>query len=747
MSKRFAKFTILIITLLTIGAGYEISNLKFDYEFEHFFPTDDPELEFYQDFKEHFDTDIDFVLMGIKNNEGIFNQEFLVKASNMKDEMSQIPHVKRILSPFDASDYAMGPFGPIAIPYLHINEPERYEADSIKIYTYQKQVGGLFSADAKSISMFLVLDDTLSKVETDTVYQNLVEVFNRYQFDEFHAAGKAIGQAYYVNQIQYEFTLFIIIALFLITLVLFLIYRSVWGVVVPLLVVVLSVVWLLGFMSLMGKSIDIMTTLLPLVLFVVGIGDVIHVLSRYFEEIRAGFDKLDAIKIAYKRVGTATFLTSLTTSMGFLTLLTSGVKPVRELGVFAGVGVFLAFFLAFSLLPAILSLSAVPKLAYREPSSVGWNILVTRLFRFSLGNGRAIVGASLVVAALSVVGISRIEINNFLLEDVGKDDPIRVGFMFFEENFAGVRPFELQLTVTDSNVNVLDPQVIDEMLKVEQYMIDSFGVGFMASPLNIIRSANQALHGGHDTAYVVPMSDNDLNKTKTLVTRLANRPEFAALLTKDLKNARFTGKIHDLGGKATKAKNEALIRHFAEEDELQYSKIALTGMSLLIDRNNETLSSNMMSGLLFALGVVALIMGLLFKSWKLACISLIPNILPLMIVGGVMGLFGIDLKISTSVIFGIAFGIAVDDSIHYMVKYRQERKKGRSKLYALKRTSISTGKAIILTTLILCMGFIALSTSDFTSTFYVGVLITITLASAVIADLILLPVLIAKYSD
>ena len=292
MSKRFARFTIFIVVLLTIGAGFEITKLTFDYEFEHFFPSDDPELEFYQDFKEKFDTDIDFVLLGLKNEAGIFEEDFLTKASEMKSEMSQIPHVKRIISPFDASDYAIGPFGPIAIPYLHINDPERYGADSARIYKYQKQVGGLFSADAKSISMFLVLDDTLSKVETDTVYQDLVAVFNKYQFDEFHAAGKAIGQAYYITQIQYEFTLFILIAIGLITLVLFLIYRSVWGVFVPLLVVLLSVVWLLGLMSLLGKSIDIMTTLLPLVIFVVGISDVIHLLSRYFEGIRAGNEKI-----------------------------------------------------------------------------------------------------------------------------------------------------------------------------------------------------------------------------------------------------------------------------------------------------------------------------------------------------------------------------------------------------------------------------------------------------------------------
>ena len=241
------------------------------------------------------------------------------------------------------------------------------------------------------------------------------------------------------------------------------------------------------------------------------------------------------------------------------------------------------------------------------------------------------------------------------------------------------------------------------------------------------------------------MNDNS-KKATSIVNTLSKRPEFAALLSADKMHARFTGKIQDQGGRLTKQKDDELRQYFNKGGVLDHSEITLTGMSLLIDKNNETLSSNMMSGLLFALLVVAIIMGLMFKSLRIAMISLVPNIIPLLMIGGFMGFTGIDLKISTSVIFGIAFGIAVDDSIHYLIKYRQELKKGRSNIYALKRTSLSTGKAIILTTIILCMGFISLSASDFTSTFYVGILISIALASAVVADLLLLPILLLKRS-
>ncbi|MEZ4722988.1 MAG: MMPL family transporter, partial [Flavobacteriales bacterium] len=628
---------------------------------------------------------------------------------------------------------------PMPIPYIHVNDPSRYEGDSIRIYSHQKRVGSLFSLDGKSISMLVLIEDDLSKVETDTLYHAVTKILDRYHFDEMHAAGKAIGQAFYVNKVRSEFTLFLAIAVILIIVILALIYRSVWGVIVPLIIVVLSVIWLLGIMSLSGKAVDIMTTLLPLVLFVVGISDVIHLLSRYFEEIRSGVEKQKAIVNAYKSVGIATFLTSLTTAIGFLTLLTSGVRPVRELGIYAAIGVLVAFVLAFSLLPALLSLGKVPKVAYREPSTVFWNKLVEWIFIRSVKNRRLVLIISGLFFLFSLWFARSINVDNHLLEDVADDDPIRASFEFFESEFSGVRPFELLFSVSDSGHSIYSYEVVVEMVRVESYLKDVYGVGFLNSPLSIIRSANQALHGGLDSAHVLPSSEEDLKRATVLVTMLAKRPEFKALMTLDMRHARFSGKIHDLGGKVVREKDAQLLEDLGD---LEYGKVQLTGMSRLIDRTNADLSRDMLSGIFVALFVVALIIALLFKSVKLALISLIPNIIPLAAIAGTMGVFGIDLKVSTSVVFGIAFGIAVDDSIHFLMKFRQLKGTGRSKLYMLKRTSISTGKAIILTSVILIAGFISLSFSNFTSTHYVGLLISIALAIAVLADLFLLTALL-----
>ncbi|MEM9023164.1 MAG: MMPL family transporter, partial [Bacteroidota bacterium] len=209
--------------------------------------------------------------------------------------------------------------------------------------------------------------------------------------------------------------------------------------------------------------------------------------------------------------------------------------------------------------------------------------------------------------------------------------------------------------------------------------------------------------------------------------------------------ARFSGKLVDDGGQAVAAKNRALEAFFRQEIDARVLDYRVTGMATLIDKNNETLATGMMYGLLIAFGVIALIMGVLFRSFSIIIISLIPNVLPLLVIGGIMGFSGIDLKVATSIIFTIAFGIAVDDTIHYMSKLRLELAKGRTLPYAIKRTSISTGKAITVTSVILCAGFVTLILSTFTSTFYIGLLISITLLVAVLSDLILLPVLLLYF--
>ena len=214
------------------------------------------------------------------------------------------------------------------------------------------------------------------------------------------------------------------------------------------------------------------------------------------------------------------------------------------------------------------------------------------------------------------------------------------------------------------------------------------------------------------------------------------------LISSDKKTTRIMGSIGDLGSEIIENKNEQLLSFIESEIDPNIVQVRITGTAHLLDQNMKTLSNSITLGLIIAVIIVSIIMAILYKSLKIVLISIIPNVIPLIMIAGIMGIFGIQFKVTTAIIFTIAFGICVDDTIHFLSKFNLELKKGKSLLYALKRTYLATGKAIVLTSLILCSGFLMLIFSDFSGTFYTGVLITIALFIAVIADLTILPILL-----
>ena len=253
-----------------------------------------------------------------------------------------------------------------------------------------------------------------------------------------------------------------------------------------------------------------------------------------------------------------------------------------------------------------------------------------------------------------------------------------------------------------------------------------------------IKMANRAKHGGNVEYYRIPKNADDYEKLLPVVKRSLKNPSVKQLYQQEDESFRISGNVVDLGGAIFKGKNEDLIS-FLDGFKNHGMEIQQTGMGMLIDKNNQSLSVDMLLGLVIAFLAVGILMGFLYKSFKMVIIALIPNLIPLLFIGGIMYLLQIDLKLSTAIIFTIAFGIAVDDTIHFLARFRLEIAQGKSLLSALYNTYLGAGKAILVTSIILFSGFITLVFSTFSSTYYLGLLVSITLLIAVITDLLLLP--------
>ncbi|PKV75412.1 efflux RND transporter permease subunit [Pontibacter ramchanderi] len=745
MSHKTSSLLVLsVIAILTALCIFFASRLRFDYNFDNFFPKGDPDLAYYFSYRDKFGNDNDYLLIGLDNGSSAFDQQFLQKVDTLTRFMQRQPHVESVLSPTTVKSPIIEQFGYFEIPYLHPGEPERYTQDSLMVYQSRELVGTLFSEDATAVSLFVQTSDNLAKQPGDTLIAAMYGEIERLGLLEHHVAGKVLAQSVFIEKMKIELAIFMSASILLVILFLWVAFRSVWGVLVPLVVVLLSVIWSLGVMGLFDKPIDVMTVLLPTIMFVVGMSDVIHIMSRYITEIGQSSTKIQALRVTVREVGMATLLTSLTTCVGFLTLLTTSIVPIREFGLFTAIGIALAFVLAFTMLPAILLLNKKPNPRRARRTDLSWPMLLRRVYTFVLRKPYPILYTSMGIVLVSLIGISMIKVDTTLLEDLGDDDPIIKDFQYFEEKFSGVRPFELHLIAGPSK-SIYDLEVLQEIDQLETYLYQTYGLNFITSPATVVRTIHRAQNGGLPDYYTLPANEREMQQVQRRLAAFSKRSELRAVVTADQQEGRLAGKMTDVGSVRAAQLNDSLQAFIDQHINPDLLQTRITGSAVMLDKNNDYVVSNMLQGLLIAFLVVALLVGLIFRSLRMVVISLVPNIIPLLMIGGIMGFLGINMTVSVSIIFTIAFGIAVDDTIHFLGKLKVELRKGKSLPYAIKTTIISAGKAIIITSCILVAGFLTLVLSSFDATFYVGVFVSLTLVFALVADLLLLPVLILYF--
>lgn len=733
---------VLIVTALSV---YELRNIRFDYDFESFFPQNDPDLGTYMEFRKTFEYDNEFILLAIVNEKGNFQKDFLTKISDLTDSLKNIKDVTLVTSPTTMEVFEMTGFGPSRSPLIHLYAPEYLKIDSAAVYATPGMVGSFFSRDGKSVCIYIKTTEAIKKAPSDSLLTNIDREVQRQHFDKVYTASKARGQKVYLERLSGEFVQFFVASFFLIVLFLFISFRSFWGVWVPVTIVLLSILWTLALMTATGKALDIMTVLLPTMMFVVGMSDVVHIVTKYIEELRHNplVDKFDALIKTLKETGFATFITLLTTSLGFLTLINSAVIPIRDFGIYTSLGVFIAFVLSYSIMPLVLYLLPKPKISQKPIESDFWRKRLHRLLLWVLRNGKGLAIGTVLIIALSIYGITQISLNNYLIEGLTRKDELRADFEYFEKNYSGVRPFEILITANDTNSSLWNPEELRAIDKLENYLATDFGVGFIVSPVTITKGANKAMNNNDNAFYKLPESDSDLVLITEQVQEFARgRDEIHKLITKDALQARVTGKMPDIGSKVFRERTAALDKFTSTDPAMKSINVQVTGAALMFDKNNQYLVDNTLQGLLLSILVVALISAIVHRNWRMMLIAIIPNLIPIIIIGGIMGYFGIEMKSATSIIFSIAFGIATDDTIHFLARLRLEMKTGKRVIYSVKNAFLSTGKAVIVTSLILCGGFFSLITSGFESTFYFGLLVSITLFVAVLTDLLLFPLLV-----
>ena len=743
--KKYVWISLICFLVVSVFFGYQITNLKFDYDFEKFFPIDDGETDFFFDYRDKFESDNDFLLIAIENDAGAFEKGFLEDVDKIAKKLEKEKFVQFVssITSMEEQFFHMGG-STTKKKYIDFSNYDR-KRDSTRVFGKDEIINSLVAEDGKSICLFIRHDDFLSKDKSDQLISSIETNLQKSKFDNYRLAGRSIGQKFYIEKMSKEMLFFVGLSAILIIVFLFLAFKSVWGVLIPQVVIASGMVWVIGGMGLFNEPINIILIVLPSIMFIVSMSDVIHLVSRYLDALRTEEDGYSAIKLAVKEVGLATLLTSITTAIGFFSLYFVRVQPIQVFGIVMGIGVLVAFLLTFLTLPALFYIFPGPKFVREKKKNHYWLKYLRNWFVAILKHRKRVLIAGIVVVVISLIGTFQMTSNNFIMDDLNPKEPLKLDFDYLDAHYGGVRPFEMSVTVKDSTKNVWDLDVLQQVDSVEQYIQNEYKVEVKTSLVSTLKVFNRSAHSGAKEFFVLPTSKRKIRKYRRFL-RMAGGGKFIRTFVDSTENVmRISGSIPDLGNTEITKRNVRLGKFVDEIEKSGLVDYQLTGTAHLIDKNISYLSSSLVMGLALSILIVALIIGLIYRSIPILIISIVPNVLPLIFIAGIMGFTGIELKTTTAIIFTIAFGIAVDDTIHFLGKFKYELMKGHSKIYALKRSYLTTGKAMILTTLILCAGFLLLVFSSFLGTFYMGLMLCITLFVALVADLTILPVLLLYF--
>jgi hypothetical protein len=635
------------------------------------------------------------------------------------------------------------PFAITTVPAIHLDQPGRYERDRERLLQDERFVHNLISEDGRSLVLFLKIINSIQLDQARELMAALETQMQTYDFEEHHYLGRPYFQEEMVDMQKREITVSSLISGILVTLIMFVIFRKPWGIAVALVSIGLGMLLFMGFLGGAGRELNAMAALYPVLMIIVGTSDVIHIMSKYIDELRKGFNRREAIRTTIKEIGLATLLTSLTTAIGFASLLTSRIGPIKNFGINAAAGVIIAYITVIFFTTALLSWFNTQQIVKLGRGTAFWENSMRWAYRLTLRAPRQIVIGAVLVTALSGLGISMISTNYNIISNLPRGAEITEDFLFFDRELSGFRPMEFAV-FAQGDYRATDFEVLQEIDKIENYLRQYPYIQAINSVTALYKSINQMNRNNRPEAYELPESKAQFARYQRTADQIP-QANVNVLVSQDGKKARISSRIDDIGADSIQAFSQRMDRWLSTNVDSTVIKVKRTGTGVIIDKNADYIRRNLLQGLGLAMLIVSVLMALLFRNLKMLLISLVPNLLPLLFAGGLLGFLGIELEAGVSIVFAVIFGIAVDDTIHFLSKFKLARNKGLSIEEALEITFTETGKAIALTSIILFFGFLVMLFSIHPPSVIVGTLISVTLFSALIADLMLIPILIRRF--
>lgn len=554
--------------------------------------------------------------------------------------------------------------------------------------------------------------------------------------------GLPIIRAAYVELVEADVALLMPVASLLTLIVLALLFRRVGDVVLPLLVVEVAIVWTLGTVGVMGKVLNQILQTVPLIILVVGVSDSIHLVHRVNDRLAEGEgpDFEPDLILACREMALACLLTSVTTIVGFLSLITTNIETIVDFGIITACGILWAFIVTITLLPALTSL----RLRLRRfrgkdlrPPSTGASLPVAFVERIVDHRGAVLAG----VTALALVAAflcGWIDTTAYVFDDLSPETRTAKEIREADQLYSGILPLAVFFEGPQSELR--EPETLAAMARLRRGLTELPHIEVARSLDLVVRRANHVFFD------LDPAMDRLPERRRVVSDFLLILPRDMGEEFQERDKAVVTARTMDLGSRRLRpllAKVDGLIEREAPALAERGIAVSLTGTTPLVQEVYDSILGSLWSSVLASLIFMALLFRGLFGSLRAMVAALLPNILPMLLLAASLVLYGIPLKPSTVIIFSTAFGIAVDDTIHVIARFREERARGVARLLAIQRTATGTGAAVVTTSLVLAAGFLVLTLSSFDGLAHLGLLFATGLVAALLSDLVFLPALLA----
>jgi len=566
---------------------------------------------------------------------------------------------------------------------------------------------------------------------------------------KFHPAGSPELMGFLGSELEKEMGLIILGSLILILLVLSVLFRSFKAVVWPLVIIISTIVWTVGTMGWCGIAMSDFINIVVFLLIAVGVADSVHILSGYLLFRQSGKDHKTALLLVYKKSGFACFLTSFTTAIGLLALSFAPIIAVQRLSIMGACGVMYAFFITVFMLPLMLDILKPIPVNFRDNQIKKTYIQRFLVFfeKISIRKPVQCVVIFSLFGLILVLGISKIEIDSNVLTIIRESKPIRNNFDVVDRELAGTGSIEI-LVDTGIPDGLKDPLVLKSIGRFQQSLETNFTgiVRKTQSIVDVTRNAFKVLNEGRQEMYIIPDDRATLSQTLFLFAT-ANPKDRRLLVSDDFRAARITVNTRNFGsqeGLAFMAQVNKEIKAYFSALKTSYPdmRIESTGQVPLFLRMMDLISQSQIQSFGICLLLVSVIMLLVIKDLPTGLIAIVPNLFPILAVFGIMGWFSFPLDVHTLLVVPIIIGISVDDTIHFITHFSLELQKGNSVEKAMNMTMKEAGQAIVFTSLVLAVGYLAFLICVNKGFAYFGFLSSVAVLTALLSDLVLLPAML-----